>query len=678
MVIFRKTLLHLLAMCVFPAAIFFYAIVCGECVQAAEASLPEKAELYFTILHTNDEHSALIPHAPAVDYLPGEENPTIGGYARLGTALQELRAKKGAEGEPVLLLSAGDFIGGTAFSWLALRGMASELSIKHELAYDVVALGNHEFDYGTAVLADYLQAAGYPAAHSQTVILASNAQGPADHPLVQRGLYRETHLLKLDNGLKVGFFSLLGSDALAVAPYTEPLEFSDPFETAQRLVTELRAQGASLVVALTHAGDRKDRALAQKVPGIDLIVGGHTHTPLETPLRKAGTIIVRADPYLASLGVLELAFHPETGELRIRNEKSGQPFLVPLDHRVPADPEVAALVEYYTDELNRLVSQMTGGRYGSILETIAWSADPIQKAPVKEESPLGNFVADAMRLVAWEETGKRVDLAFQADGNIRGNVYPGSMGHTFGNVSFYALTSAISLGAGTDGLPGHPLVYFYLTGEELIRLMEFSKLLSELAGSDLFLHFSGIRYAYNPQNVFLFTIPFLNVRLPSARAVHRAELYTGEGVQGLGDQDYVPLHRGDESLYSVVTDAYVLSYFPLVSEMFPRLALHPKDEEGNPVVPEDYSQLIVRIQGEELKVWQTVIDYAAAQAVNRQGLAQIPPDYTETSLRINPEWSLPVIIRPAALVVFLAAGIGLFVKRKQLFRRLNLHAWRKR
>ncbi len=675
---FRKILLYFFAVFIFSAATFFFTITCRERIQTAGASSPIKEELYFTILHTNDEHSALIPHAPAVDYLPGEENPTIGGYARLGTALQELRERKGAAGEPVLLLSAGDFIGGTAFSWLALKDRASELSIKHLLGYDVIALGNHEFDYGTQILADYLQAAGYPAAHSQSVVLASNAHGPADHPLVQQGLYRETHLVKLDNGLKVGFFSLLGSDAQAVAPYTEPLEFSDPFETAQSLVTDLRAQGASLVVALTHAGDRKDRALAQKVRGIDLIVGGHTHTPLETPLRKAGTIIVRADPYLASLGVLELAFQPETGELRIRNEKSGQPFLVPLDHRVPAEPEVAALVEYYTDELNRLVSQMTGGRYGNILETIAWSEDPIQKAPVKEESPLGNFVADAMRLVAWEKTGKRVDLAFQADGNIRGNVYPGSMGHTFGNVSFYDLTSVISLGSGPDGLPGYPLVYFYLTGEELIRLMEFSKLLSELAGSELFLQFSGIRYAYNPQNVFLFTIPLFNLRLPSARAVHRAELYTGEGVQGLGDQGYVSLHRGDESLYSVVTDAYVLSYFPLVSEMFPRLALQPKDEKGNPVAPEDYSQLIIRIQGEELKVWQAVIDYAAAQAVNRQGLAQIPLYYTETSLRINLEWSLPVIIRPAALVVFLTAGIGLFVKRKQLFRRLNLHAWRKR
>ncbi len=678
MVSFRKTLRSILVVFVFSAAVFFFTITCGEGMQAAESSLPEKEELYFSILHTNDEHSALIPHSPAVDYLPGEENPTIGGYARLSTALQELRDRKGTEGEPVLLLSAGDFIGGTAFSWLALRGMACELSIKHELGYDVIALGNHEFDYGTAVLADYLQAAGYPAAHSQTVILASNTRGPADHPLVQRGLYRETHLVKLDNGLNVGFFSLLGSDALTVAPYTEPLEFSDPFETAQRLVTELRAQGASLVVALTHAGDRKDRALAQKVRGIDLIVGGHTHTPLETPLHKAGTIIVRADPYLASLGVLELAFQPETGELRIRNEKSGQPFIVPLDHRVSADPDVTTLVEGYTGELNHLVSQMTRGRYENILETIAWTEVPLIKGPAKEESPVGNFVADAMRLVTWEKTGKRVDMAFQAGGNIRKNVYPGSMGHSFGNVSFYDLTSVISLGSGPDGLPGYPLVYFYLTGEELIRLMEFSKLLSELAGNELFLQFSGIRYAYNPQNIFLFTLSFLNIHLPSARAVHRAELYAGEGIQGLGDQGYVPLHRGDDNLYSVVTDSYVLSYFPLVSKMFPRLALQPKDEKGSPVAPEDYDQLIVRSRGEELKVWQAVIDYAAAQPVNRQDLAQIPPYYADTSLRINPEWSLPVIIWPAALVIFLSAGIGLFVRKKQLFRRLHLHVWRKR
>ena len=73
-------------------------------------------ELYFCILHTNDMHSALIPHSPAVDYRPGEENPTVGGFARLATAVNEVRENKSSEDEQVLLFDAGDFLGGGAFA----------------------------------------------------------------------------------------------------------------------------------------------------------------------------------------------------------------------------------------------------------------------------------------------------------------------------------------------------------------------------------------------------------------------------------------------------------------------------------------------------------------------------------------------------------------------------------
>jgi 5'-nucleotidase/UDP-sugar diphosphatase len=89
----------------------------------------ETQELYCCILHTNDMHSELIPHSPAVDYRPGEENAAIGGFARLATAVDEIREEKRKEGEPVLLFDAGDFLGGAPFAWLALNGSAAELTI---------------------------------------------------------------------------------------------------------------------------------------------------------------------------------------------------------------------------------------------------------------------------------------------------------------------------------------------------------------------------------------------------------------------------------------------------------------------------------------------------------------------------------------------------------------------
>jgi len=87
------------------------------------------------------------------------------------------------EGEPVLLLDAGDFLGGSAFAWLALRGYAAELTIMQKMGYDAVAIGNHEYDYGPDVLAQYLLKAGYPEAHQKTLVLASNTEAPPDHPL---------------------------------------------------------------------------------------------------------------------------------------------------------------------------------------------------------------------------------------------------------------------------------------------------------------------------------------------------------------------------------------------------------------------------------------------------------------------------------------------------------------
>jgi len=158
----------------------------------------ETEELHFCILHTDDMHSALIPHSPAVDYHPEKENPAIGGLARLAAAVDGIRQNKREEGEPVLLLDAGDFLGGAAFAWLALHGYAAELTVMQEMGYDAVVIGNHEYDYGPDVLARYLLKAGYPEAHRQTLVLASNTKAPEDHPLAARDLYRNTGMFELE------------------------------------------------------------------------------------------------------------------------------------------------------------------------------------------------------------------------------------------------------------------------------------------------------------------------------------------------------------------------------------------------------------------------------------------------------------------------------------------------
>ncbi len=209
----------------------------------------ETEELHFTILHTNDMHSALILHSPAVDYPPPDKaNPAIGGFARLATAVEEIRESKRRKGEPVLLFDAGDFLGGAAFAWLALQGYAAELTIMQKTAYDAVIIGNHEYDYGIDILAQYLLRAGYPEAHHKTLVLASNIKAPTGHPLADRGLYRNTGMFELENGLTVGTFGLIGKDAISVTHDTMDVKLLDQHEVARQAVDKLKEEGADVIV----------------------------------------------------------------------------------------------------------------------------------------------------------------------------------------------------------------------------------------------------------------------------------------------------------------------------------------------------------------------------------------------------------------------------------------------
>ncbi len=663
--------LHLLA-CAALSAFFLFLVFlfnsfsCSTAWASSEDSLNAEESINFTILHTNDEHGALISHSSAVDFHPYREDPSIGGYARLANAVERVRKEKEGSGEQVLLFSGGDFIGGTAYSWLVPLGYAPELSIKQKIGYDAVVIGNHEYDYGPGVLAGYLQEAGYPDAHQLTAVLASNTAPPPEHPLVRDMLYLDNHILELDTGLKVGLFGLMGEDAVTVTTANEPVEFTDQHEAARRTVRELEQQGADLVIALTHSGVDEDRALAADVEGIDVIVGGHCHTALYEPVVENETIIVQAGAHLEYMGRLDLSYHSSTGALTIRNREIDVPFLTKLDHTVPLDPEIDEVIGDYTDILNAYIEEKTGGRFRHILDPLAYSDFKIPDYPPLQETPMGNFVTDAMRIVTANKTEHDPDFAVQGNGVIRGSIMPGTMPHSYGMVSFYDLVELVGLGLGEDGHAGYPVVAAYLTGEEIMRVLEVAVLLEEVMGNTYFLQFSGLRYDYNPENAVLFTVPFLDLPVPTARAVVNAERYTGESRQNDDDLLYETIGKKEDRLYCLVTDYYVASFLPMIGEMVPQLDVVLKDRDGNPVANEDIEDLIVHINGEELKVWQTVVEYAANQPVGESGMPEIDSYYAETAGRINPVWTVPLIIWPLLVILFLAlAGYYLFMRKKK-------------
>ena len=596
-------------------------------------------EINFTILHTNDEHSALIPHSPAVDHDPltddPEMDPTRGGFARLGSAAADIRARKEEKQEPVFLLNAGDFIGGSLFGWLSLRNQAPELKLLQEIGYDVAVIGNHEFDYGPDILADYLREAGYPEAHDSTVILASNVEPPVDHPLSAENLIRYTQIMEVADEFTMGLFSLVGKDAVEVMADSGEVSFTDQHQTAHRKVDFLKEQGADIIVAVTHSGVQEDKELAREVENIDLIVGGHSHTPLYEPLQVDNTIIVQAGAYLDYLGQLELAYDVEEQKLRIRNNDH-TPFLIPLDSTVQPEPQIAELIAEYQQELNNLIAEMSGGLYEDVMDPVAQSDFTIRSYPSAEETPGGNFVTDAMRLVTEEITGQQVDIAVQASGNIRKDIIPGREGY----IALYDLVEAVGLGLGSDGYPGYPVVSVYFTGKEISYILEVAVLLEELMGDHYFLQFSGLYYDYNPADAVLMQLPFLNIPLPTTRAVKNAGIYRGAGIQPAARNNEFEILKGDENkLYHLVTDSYIFSFLPLAEEMLPQVEFTPRFEDGTPLSMSEIDNLKVEFRDRELKVWETVVMYADSlsredsEMNNRTGV--IPDYYSAQAQRIN-------------------------------------------
>ena len=614
---------------------------------------------YFTILHTNDEHSALLP-SPVSEYNPDLKDTSMGGFARLAHAVKAIREHKMQSNEPVLLISAGDYLGGSPFAWLALEGKAAELSLMQRLGYDVAVIGNNEYDFGPEILAQYLTAAGYPAAHNKTALLATNILPPAGHPL-QGAELRHTHLQELPNGLKVGFFGVIGDDAVEKAPLSSPVEFIDPTTAAKQAVSDLRQQGANIVIAVNHAGLDEDRALAKTVPGIDVIISGHCHTALEEPIIEAGTIIVQTGNSLANLGVLELAYDNSTGKLSVRNTQNNQKYLVRLDDSIPMDPQFAAEVDALVQTLNTTVSRLSQGQFTDVADTIIKSGFVVPNKPEFTESPFGNFVTDAMRLVGSEAIGDKVDFAFQANGVLRGAITPADSIHSQGNVALLDLLDLVGLGSGPDKKPGYPLVSVYFTGEEVRRVLEVGLLLSEMMGDDYFLQVSGLRMTYDPARAVIAHIPFKGTPIPSTRAVLSAEKYVQSGVQG--DSGYEALKRGDKQLYHVVSDYYIAQFLPMVGDMLPSLGLVLKDKHGNPIA--DIDDAIVYRNGQELKVWQTVIEYAAAQPKGNEGIALMPNLYSAHANRLTQKKTIPLIIYPTILLTAIIAAVVIILRRRR-------------
>lgn len=263
-----------------------------------------QTEKKIVILHTNDLHSRLNGFTPEAEYTPSSpgDDETRGGFARIAAIL---RSEKRDNSGTTLTVDAGDFLMGTLFHSLELK-TGFQLRLMKQMGYDVVCLGNHEFDFGPSKIAGIISTSlgkgEIPPLLLSNAILDADDQGDDELEKLYDSMTVLRKLILERDGLRIGFFSLLGRDAVDVAPLAKPLRFAKQTSFARKMVRELERDGCDLVICLSHSGVSKDKKgkwkgedvrLAKKVRGIDVIISGHSHSAITDPLIIKGVPIVQ-------------------------------------------------------------------------------------------------------------------------------------------------------------------------------------------------------------------------------------------------------------------------------------------------------------------------------------------------------------------------------------------------
>lgn len=376
-------------------------LAAGLLASAAALGAGSSPEREITILYTNDFHSAIDP-IPAY-WRAG--SPRLGGAAHLATLVNRIRARD----KTTFLFDSGDLFTG-AFSFLS-QGEAL-MRLWGVMKVDAMAIGNHEFDYGSAVFTPLMKGASFPVLGANIYEKATGKRYAPPSVIVER------------NGLKVGVIGIIGVDARSVALPSgiTSLDFTDPVEEVRAAVKELRPK-VDLVVVLAHQGKTgpmqtdaearpevqrdfaEDIALVGAVPGIDVFVGGHAHRGIEKPYvhPKTGTLVVQTYGYGTRLGYLKLKLK----EGRVA-EWRGELLEVRSDE-LPADPEVVALLEPYREEARKAA----GAPAGTLAKRLV--------RDYRAESSLGDFVADVIR----EKAG--ADVGFENAGGLRADLPAGTV-----------------------------------------------------------------------------------------------------------------------------------------------------------------------------------------------------------------------------------------------------------
>jgi 5'-nucleotidase len=424
--------------------ILIAALLLSSCaLPQQETSLPRQ----LTILGTGDLQAHL-DGRPRNLKIPGtdKELSVAGGIGRIATLIRNIEEENN---HPVIVVSSGDDLMGRYFH--KFKGKAI-FGLMEDSGYQVLALGNHEFDEGPGVLAEALGSVGFPALCSDLAVKGTVMEG-----------HCQPWLLREYQGLKVGFFSLMTEDfPLVTLPGKVRLK-NDPAITAEHMVDLLRQKGAEVIIAVTHIGNKQDRELAAQVNGIDIIFGGHSHN-YELQLERVNkTLIVNGGEKGPALVRLDLALD---GDGRAIPDSAAYQ-LIPVREEIRPDAAVEQRLQEYRNQLPA----------ATVIGTTDREWDLTNNALRYRESTVADLITDIIR----EQF--KVDIVLYNSGAFRGNAKypPGPVTDVMiGDIDEFESTVFV----------------LSLQGRYIAQVLEHS---AAQIGTGGFLQVSGIRFTLDPR-----------------------------------------------------------------------------------------------------------------------------------------------------------------------------------
>ena len=335
----------------------------------------------FTILHSNDMHGDFLAESR------GEEGKLIGGLALLSGYINKVRSEE----ENVIYIISGDMVQGSIID-SEYKGI-STIEIMNYLAPDVVSLGNHEFDYGLPHLLFLEKMANFPIVNANLYIEQYNKRlmlpyiiiNKAGFDILFTGIITEKVMDTISMDRDVGSFITLQEACAEVGKITNAYKNDD----------------IDLTILLTHIGFDSDKELAAMLKpewGVDLIIGGHSHTILDKPEKVNGIYIAQAGVGTDQVGRFDVIVDDDTNSIV---EYKWQ--LIPIDDDI-ADPDLK--LQKYIDSFKEVVDR----KYNTIICKLGeMLTHPLRE----EETSLGNLIADAFAQCA------NADVMFLGSGSVR-------------------------------------------------------------------------------------------------------------------------------------------------------------------------------------------------------------------------------------------------------------------